>query len=69
MLQALDALDALLCCRCGDMLEDAHNLSDGRRTCTACTCDGCHDQPYRFRDEDNDDEQLCERCVISKVSR
>lgn len=61
-------LDRLLCARCCELLEDAQTLSDGRRVCNACVCDGCSDAPYRFRDEDNDDQQLCERCVANEVA-
>lgn len=61
-------LDRLLCTRCGEMLEDAITITDGRRVCPACVCHSCGNEPYRFRDESNDDQQLCERCVISELT-
>lgn len=68
-MMTLDVLSSLTCARCEEMLEDAVKISDGRRLCPACVCDGCSDAPYRFVDADNDDQQLCEQCVRGEVSR
>ncbi|NDD31626.1 MAG: hypothetical protein EB084_25530 [Proteobacteria bacterium] len=61
-------LERLVCARCEEMLEDAVTCVNGKRVCLACTCDGCREMPYRYRDEDNDDRQLCEKCVISELT-
>lgn len=64
----LAILDRLICTRCGEMLEEhAVTFSDGRRACPVCVCHGCSDDVYRFRDEDNDDQQLCVTCVAAEV--
>jgi hypothetical protein len=62
-------LDGLLCARCDEMLEDAVKISDGRRLCPTCVCDGCSDAPYRFIDHDHDDQQLCEECVAIEIRK
>lgn len=62
-------LDRLLCSRCGEMLEDAQTLSDGRRACLACVCHACSDDVYRFVDKDNDDLHLCETCTAAEITR
>lgn len=65
----MSMLGSLVCCCCGEMLEDAVTFSDGRRSCPACVCWGCSDAPFRFVDHDNDDQQLCVECVRIEVTR
>lgn len=62
-IEDLQILNGLVCARCEEMLEDAITLSDKRRVCPACLCDGCKDAPMRFIDADLDDRQLCVACV------
>ena len=62
-------LERLVCARCEEMLEDAVTCVNGQRVCLACTCDGCREMPYRYRDEDHDDRQLCERCVVNEIGK